>query len=328
MNHRVDPSVRVLMMCLFALFTLATGPVSAQDYPSKAMRFYVGFPPGGSTDIVSRVLAQKLQERLGQPVVVEQKVGATGTIAHDAVAKAPPDGHTFVLLPGGHPSSAVLMKQLPYDPVKSFAMVSLVTEYPMTVFVNPASPIKSFDDLLARARAEPGKISYSSAGIGSLHHLLGEWINLEAGVQMFHVPFKGAGPAFTELLAGRVDVMIETMTFASTLFKGGRVRPLAVSSKARSAQFPDIPSISQSLPGIEMDSWLGLATTAGTPTSTIDRLNRELRSILGESDVRQRLSDLGGEPSASTPEELRTRVEREIARWERVVTLRKIERQQ
>ena len=210
---------------IFAVFigTLMVGAALAQDatgFPSKPMKFYVGFPPGGSTDIVSRVLAQRLQERMGQPVIVEQKVGATGVIAQDAVSKAPPDGHTFVLLPGGHPSAAVIMKQLPYDPVKGFAMVSLVTQYPMTVMVNPAAPMKTFGELIERARAEPGKLSYSSSGIGSLHHLLGEWINLEAGVQMVHVPFKGAAPAFTELLANRIDVYFWAYGAVNVLYLG------------------------------------------------------------------------------------------------------------
>src|SRR3989442_12764212 len=201
----------------FLLWFALALPASAQTYPDRPIRFYVGFPPGGSTDLVSRFLGHKLSERLKQPVVVEQKVGGTGLIANDAVAKAPPDGHTMVLLTGGHPGTAAVMKKLPYDPVKDFGMVSVVIEYPMTVSVAPESQIKSFPDLIARAKAEPGRISYSSAGPGSLHHLLGEWMNIEAGTTMLHVPFKGAAPAFTELLRGRIDVLIETPTFSFSL---------------------------------------------------------------------------------------------------------------
>ena len=193
---RIDRFTALMICVLMAM----AGGAHAQEFPTKPMRFYVGFPPGGSTDIISRLIAHHLQERLGQPVVVEQKIGATGVIAQDAVAKAAPDGHTFVLLTGGHPTSAVMMKKLPYDPVKDFGMISLVTQYPMTLIVNPASPISSMPDLIARAKAEPGKLTFSSAGIGSGHHLLGEWIGLEANIQMVHVPFKGATPALTELL--------------------------------------------------------------------------------------------------------------------------------
>ena len=316
--------VRVFLAAV-ALAAVATA--SAQDYPSRPLRFYVGFAPGGSTDIVSRLLAQRLQERLGQPVVVEQKVGATGVIAQDAVAKGAPDGYTLVLLTGGHPTSAVMMKSLPYDPVKDFGMISIVTQYPMAISVLPDSQVKSLADLIARAKAAPGKVSFSSAGVGSLHHLLGEWLNIEAGTEMIHVPFKGAAPAFTELLAGRIDVMIETMTFSSVQIKSGRMRPLALSTASRSPGFPDVPTIAETLPGIEAQSWLGIVTSPGTPQPVIDRLNRELRAILAEPAVQQRLADLGGEAYPTSPEEMRARIAREIARWARVVEVRKIERQ-
>ena len=312
---------------LAAAALLAATTAAAQDYPTRPIRFYVGFAPGGSTDIVSRLLAQKLQERMGQPVIVEQKVGATGIIAQDAVAKAAPDGYTLVLLTGGHPTSAVMMKSLPYDPVNDFGMISIVTQYPMAISVNPDSPIKSVPDLIARAKAAPGKVSFSSAGVGSLHHLLGEWLNIEAGTEMIHVPFKGAAPAFTELLAGRLDVMIETMTFSSGQIKGGRMRPLAVSASSRSPAFPDVPTLNETLSGVDAQSWLGLVTSPGTPPATIDKLNRELRAVLADTTVRQRFADLGGEAYPTSPEEMRVRIEREIARWARVVEVRKIERQ-
>ena len=317
-------SLRLLLATVAALVAANT---SGQDYPSRPLRFYVGFAPGGSTDIISRLLAQRLQDRLGQPVVVEQKVGATGIIAQDAVAKAAPDGYTLVLLTGGHPTSAAMMKSLPYDPVKDFGMISIVTQYPMAISVLPDSPVKSLGDLIARAKAAPGKVSFSSAGVGSLHHLLGEWLNIQAGTEMIHVPFKGAAPAFTELLAGRIDVMIETMTFSSVQIKTGRMRPLALSTAARSPGFPDLPTIAETLAGVEAQSWLGIVTSPGAPPPVIDRLNREIRAILGEPSVQQRLADLGGEAYPTSPEEMRARIEREIARWTRVVELRRIERQ-
>jgi len=299
----------------------------AQSYPDRAIRFYIGFPPGGSTDLVSRYLGQKLSERLKQPVIVEQKTGATGLLANDAVAKAPPDGHTMVLLTGGHPGTAAVMKSLPYQPVKDFGTVSVVIEYPMTISVAPESPIKSFPDLIARARAAPGQISYSSAGAGSLHHLLGEWMNIEAGTQMLHVPFKGAAPAFTELLGGRIDVLIETATFAFPMIRQGRLRPLALSSAGRYPLMPDVPTVGETLKAVQFSSWLGLAVAPGTPRPIVDRLNRDAHAILGEPETRERFAGFGGVPAASSPEQMAKRVEDEIARWQRVVETRGIERQ-
>ncbi|WP_137918639.1 tripartite tricarboxylate transporter substrate binding protein [Hydrogenophaga sp. 2FB] len=306
---------------------LVSLPAAAQDYPSKPIKFLVGFTPGGSADLISRFVAHKMSERLGQPIVVEQRLGATGIIAQDAVAKGAPDGYTMVLLTGGHPTSAAMKKKLPYHPVNDFGMVSTIIEYPMAIGVRPDSPIKSFADLLARAKAEPGKLSMSSAGTGSLHHLLGEWIKIESGTEMIHVPFKGAAPAYTELLGGRIDVFIETMTFLNVNFKNGQVRPLAVSSSQRLKDFPNVPTISEALPGVDPTSWLGLVVSPGTPPAVVDRLNRELRAVLAEPATAERFAQLGGVPAPSTPDEMRSRVQREIDRWTRVVKLRNIERE-
>ncbi|MES2512237.1 MAG: tripartite tricarboxylate transporter substrate binding protein [Pseudomonadota bacterium] len=306
---------------------LAAMPAAAQDYPNKPVRFIVGFTPGGSADIISRFMAQKLGDRLGQPLVVEQRLGAGGIIAQGMVAKAPPDGYTMVLLTGGHPTSAAMKKSLPYHPVNDFGMISTIIEYPMAIGVKPDSPVKSFPDLLARAKAEQGKLSMSSAGVGTLHHLMGEWIKIESGTEMIHVPFAGAAPAYTELLGGRLDVMIETMTFMSTNFKSGQIRPLAVSSSKRLKDFPNVPTMSETLPGVETTSWLGLVVAPGTPAPIIERLNREMRAILAEPATAERFAQLGGVPSASSPDEMRARIQREVDRWNRVVNLRKIERQ-
>ena len=292
----------------------------------QPIRFYVGFAADGSTDIISRFLGQKLAERLKQPVVVEQRVGATGLIANDLVSKSAPDGTTMVLLTGGHPGTAAVMKSLPYDPVNGFGMVSVVIEYPMVIAVAPDSPIKSFPDLIARAKAEPGKISFSTAGPGSLHHLLGEWMNIEAGTSMLQVPFKGAAPAFTELLGGRIDVLIETATFSIPMVKSGRLRALALSSAGRYPLLPEVPTVGETLKGVEFSSWLGLAVSPGTPRAAIDRLNGELRAILADPDTKERFAGFGGVPAHSSPEAMRDRVEREIARWQKVVETRSIER--
>jgi tripartite-type tricarboxylate transporter receptor subunit TctC len=309
---------------LALLLVLYSGFSFSQE---KAIRFYVGFAAGGSTDIISRFLGQKLAERLKQTVVVEQKVGATGLIANDAVSKSAPDGTTMVLLTGGHPGTAAVMKSLPYDPVGGFGMVSVVIEYPMVISVVPESPIQSFQSLIARAKAEPGRVSFSTAGPGSLHHLLGEWMNIEAGTTMLSVPFKGAAPAFTELLGGRIDVLIETATFSIPMVKSGRLRPLALSSAGRYPLLPEVPTVGETLKGVEFSSWLGLAVSPGTPRATVERLNGELRAILAEADTRERFAGFGGVPAWSTPEAMRERVEREIGRWKKVVETRGIERQ-
>lgn len=307
------------------LALLHVAPLGAQTYPTRPIRFMIGFAPGSSSDMVTRLLAEKLAARLGQPVVPEQKAGASGVLANDAVAKAAPDGHVLVLLTGGHPVAAVLMKQLPYDAVRDFAAVSTVTSYPMVFSVAQNSPIKDFADLIARARAAPGKITYSSAGPGSLHHLLGELVNIEAGVSMTSIPFKGAGQAVVDLLGGRIDVVVETATFSFPQIRGGKMRALALSTLARWPLMPDVPVIAETVPGVEAGSWLGVATSPSTPRPVIERLNRELRDVLEMPDVQKRLADLGGVPTPSTPEEMRSRIEREIARWRRVVELKKIE---
>jgi tripartite-type tricarboxylate transporter receptor subunit TctC len=318
-------SVRIIFLLLTAMVVPASA--IAQDFPNRPIRFYVGFTPGGSADLVSRYIAQRLGERLGQPIVVEQRLGGTGIIAQDLVSKSKPDGYTMILLTGGHPTSVAMKKSLPYDPVGGFGMVSTIIEYPMAMGVRPDSPIKSFPDLVARMRAEPGRISLSSAGTGSLHHLLGEWLKIESHTEAIHVPFKGAAPAYTELLGGRLDVFIETMTFLRVQFKQGLVRPLAVSSPHRLPEFPDVPTISETLPGVEATSWLGLVVAPGTSAPIVDRLNRELRVILAEQRTIERFAEIGGVPAPSSPADMRARIEREIARWKQVVQARNIERE-
>lgn len=321
----MGPRFALIGWALAAL--LIASAACAQDYPSRPIRFLVGFPPGGSPDLVSRLLAQKLSERLGQAVVVEQKVGGTGLIANDIVAKSAPDGYSMVMMIGGHPVTAAVMKKLPYDPVKDFGMVSMVTAYPLVISVAQNSPIKSLSEVFARARAEPGRLSFASAGLGTLHHLLGEWMNIEAGTSMLHVPFKGESAAFPEVLGGRVDVMIGTATFSFGQIRGGKLRALALSSPARYPLMPELATIAETLPGVEFSSWLGVAVAPGTPRPIVDRLNREIRAALDLPEVRQKLADLGAVPFHSTPEEMRERIEREIVRWKRVVELKKIEKQ-
>ena len=314
--------------CLALGLMASLGLAHAQDaWPTRPIKLLVGFAPGGSSDMVARLIATPLGERLGQPVVVENRAGAGGNIAADAVAKATPDGYTLVLLPSGHSSNAAMKKNLPFDAVNDFAWVSTVTTYPLTLSVKPNSPITSFRDFIQRVKSEPNRYTYTSVGVGTAMHLFGEWLMAESGGVATHVPFKGGTAPMMELLAGRVDVMIDTMTTTAPLFKENRVRVLATTAPAGQNALPGVPSVADSFPGVVFDSWLGIAGTKGTPPAVVDRLNRELRAVLELPAVKQRLTDWGGHPQASTPAEFRSRVDGEIRQLSRIVTERKIEAQ-
>ncbi len=321
-------AVSLLARLLPALLAIATAlPATAQDYPTKPIRFTICCAPGGSADLVTRLLAEKMAARMGQPVLPENRIGGSGVLANGDVVKAVPDGHTMVLLTGGFPVAAVLVKDRPYDPIKDFQMVSVIVSYPFFLSVAADNPMKNLKDLLARAKANPGKITYAVAGPGSVHHLLGEWVNIEGNVDMINVPFKGAQQALIELYAGRLDVLVETATGSMGAIRSGRARAIAVSSPQRFSLMPDVPAINETLPGIELASWLGVATTPGTPRPVVDKLNRELRAILAMPDVQKRLADLGGVATPSTPEEMRQRIEGEMVRWKRIIDIKKIQPQ-
>jgi tripartite-type tricarboxylate transporter receptor subunit TctC len=316
-------------MRLFALFVgLAFSfSVFAQSYPDRPLRLIVGFPPGGSSDTVARVVAQSLAPLLGQPVVVENKPGAGGVIGSDLVAKAAPDGYTLLLATAGHSTAAAMMAKLPFDAVRDFAWITTVTTYPFVIATSADSPIKSLDDMIRRAKAAPGKLSYSSAGVGTSHHLLGEWLAAEAGIEMLHVPFKGGTSPVTEVVAGRVDVMFETMTLVLAHIRSGRLRALAVTSPEPKDYLPDVPPAAKSVPGVVFQSWLGIAAPAGTPPAIVERLNRELRKVLDEAEVQKRLAALGGGSAPISPDLMRAQVQTEVERWKKLVESRGIERQ-
>lgn len=319
---------RSLIHGFLALTVAACAAAHAQDaWPTRPIKLLVGFAPGGSSDMVARLIATPLGERLGQPVVVENRAGAGGNIAAEAVAKAAPDGYTLVLLPSGHSSNAAMKKNLPFDAVNDFAWVSTVTTYPLTLSVKPDSPITSFKDFIARVKAEPNRYTYTSVGVGTAMHLFGEWLMAESGGVATHVPFRGGTAPMMELLAGRVDVMIDTMTTTAPLFKDGRVRVLATTAPAGQQALPGVPAVADSFAAVVFDSWLGVAGTKGTPPAIVDRINRELRAVLEQSAVKQKLIDWGGSPRASTPSEFRNRVEGEIRQLSKIVTERKIEAQ-
>ena len=316
------------MRNLLLVFALLFAPHAfGQAYPERPVRIIVGFPPGGSSDTVARVVAQSLSPLLGQPVVVENRPGAGGVIGSDLVAKAAPDGYTLLLATAGHSTAAAMMAKLPFDAVRDFAWISTVTTYPFVIATAADSPIQSLPDMIARAKAAPRKLSYSSAGVGTSHHLLGEWLSAEAGIEMLHVPFKGGTSPLTEVVAGRVDVMFETMTLVLPHIKSGKLRALAVTSPEPKDYLPEVPPVAKSVPGVVFQSWLGIAAPAGTPPAIVERLNRELRKVLDEQEVQKRLSALGGGSAPISPDLMRAQVQTEVERWKKLVESRRIEKQ-
>ncbi len=320
--------MRQLALALGAMLALASA-AQAQDYPTHPIRLYQGFAPGGNVDTVARLLGSEMSKGLGQPIVVEAKVGAGGNVAADTVAKATPDGYTLLLVAGAHPASAVLYKSLNFKPVDDFAWISLAASYPFVISVRPDSPYKSLGDLLKAAKEKPGQVSFGSAGPGSIQHMTGELLASEAGVKFLHVPYRGESVAVTALLGKEIDFIINTTSVALAQAQGGAFRPIAVTGNARWPLMKDVPTVEEAagLKGFEVTSWSGIATTAGTPKPIIDRLNAEIRRTIAVPEVHAKLESFGFVVQATTPEEMRSRVQREIARWGKVVETAKIERQ-
>jgi tripartite-type tricarboxylate transporter receptor subunit TctC len=311
--------------CLIVLAAALTSPLSAQQWPTRPLRIVTGTPAGGSPDFVSRLLADKLSERLGQTVVVENSA-TTGVAAWNTVAKAQPDGYVISMLTGAFSARAAVAKALPYDPIKDFTFITLVSGYPMVVATAPSSSIKSFPDLIARAKAAPFDVTYGMNLPGSVHHLTGELINIEAGTSLRGIPYRGNTQIVQDLLGGRLDVMIETGTVAFAQIRSGTLRGLAVSSRKRFVLEPEIPAIDETLPGFEVMSWLGLAAPGGTPRPIVERLNREVGEVLTLPEIRDKLASVGNVPMPSTPEEMQAYIERDALRWSRVVDIKGIEK--
>ena len=309
------------------LLCLTAGSLQAQTYPTRPIKLVNGFAAGGSSDIVARLIAQKLSAALGQEVIVETRTGAGGVPANEFVSKAPPDGYTLILITGGYPVQAGMLKSLPYDPLTGFAFISTLTFYPFVFVTSPTAPQQTAEDFIKAARANPGKLSFASAGIGTLHHLSAELFNTLANTDALHVPYRGGTGPITEIMAGRIDAMFETMTVTLPQVRSGKLKALAVTSKERSSFLPDVPALATYLPGFDVTSFLGLAAPPGTPRPIIDRLNAEVRRALADPEMKKRFADLGGEARGGTPEEMRAYVEGEINKWKRLIEMRKIEKQ-
>ena len=316
-------------MPLLLLLAVSATPTSvwAQKYPSRAITLVCPFPPGGSADILARLTGQKLSEALGVPVIVENKAGAGGGVGSAYVAKAKPDGYTLLEVTGGYPALAAISTNPQFDSMRDITMVSLITAYPFFVNVAADSPFRTVGELVAFARANPGKLNYSTSGVGSIHHLSSELFNAMAGTEIVHIPTKGGNVALTELLGGRIDVLFEAPTLSLPFIKSGKLRALGVTSRERWRALPDVPVVADTLPGYEVSSFIGLGAPAGTPDAVIALLNRELRKIVDSPEVARRLIELGGEPRSSAPDEMQRYVEQEFRKWQKVIEQRKIERQ-
>ncbi len=309
----------------FALLAGIFGGVAhgalAQSYPAKPIRLVAPFPPGGATDTLSRTIGQKLSDRLMQPVMIDNRPGAGGSIAAEVTAKAAPDGYTlFMGTAGTHGINPALYARLPYDPIRDFAPVALVAYVPNVLVVHPSVPTTSLKGLIALANAKPRELSFASVGNGSGPHLAMELLKSMAGIDMVHVPYKGSAPALTDLLSGRVALMFDAMASALPHVKAGRLRALAVTGAKRSAAAPDVPTVAEAgLPGYEINPWFGVFAPAGTPTEVVAKLSDEITKILNMPDVRERLIGQGLEPAGGTPEQFAAHVGSEMKKWARLV---------
>jgi tripartite-type tricarboxylate transporter receptor subunit TctC len=312
---------RALAAFALAAGGMATGiTVWAQAYPAKPVRLVVAFPAGGGIDSVTRLLGPKLSDALGQQMVIENRVGASGNIGTDYVAKSAPDGYTVLMAYASHASNAALFDKLPYDTVKDFQPVSLIGAVPHILLVNPSMPVKTVPELVKLAKARPGEINYSTPGNGTPLHLATELLAFIAGMKLTHIPYKGAQPAMVSTIAGETQLTITTMVVATPLMNAGRLRGVAVLNDKRVASFPSLPTVAESgLKGTESNSWYGMLVPAGTPRPVVDRLHGAMVKALAAPDIRQKFAEQTVEISGSTPEAFDKYIRAEIAKWSKVV---------
>ncbi|MDE2605917.1 MAG: tripartite tricarboxylate transporter substrate binding protein [Burkholderiales bacterium] len=309
----------VARFCTAVALAACTAPAAFAAFPDKPVRLVVPFAPGGGTDTIARTLAVGMSQVLGQPVVVENKPGAGTIIGSDYVAKSAPDGYTLVVSTFAHAVNPSLMPHMPFDTARAFAPVVLLARGPNLLVVRADSPYKSVQDVLAAARAQPAKLTYASQGNGTSAHLAGVLFDDLAGVRMRHVPYKGAGPAMTDLLGGQVDMMFATAAAATPMVAGGRLRALGVTSPQRSVAMKDVPAIAEAIPGYSVESWYGLFAPAGTPPEVIAKLNAAAKAATDSPEFRKKLEPEGLTVSAGSPTELDTFVRGEESRWSKVV---------
>lgn len=319
---------RRTLALLLAALALPGAAMAQPDaaWPAKPIKWVVPFPPGGAMDVIARTSGDRAARELGQPFVVENRPGAGGNIGADYVAKQPADGYTIMITSIGMATNPALYAKLAYDPVKDFAPISLLAVVPNVLVVNAArSPDTSVQDVLAHARRNPGKLSYASAGNGTSIHLAGEVFASTAGVALMHVPYKGSGPAITDMLGGQVDLMFDSITSARPHIQSGKLRALGVTTAKRSSALPDVPTIAEAgLPGYEVSPWFAVFAPAGTPPQVVARLNQVLNGAMQQPDTLKKLESVGAEPIGSTPQALATHLQQELARWGKLIKERGI----
>lgn len=312
-------SIASVLLVASGMSALAAEP--AAQYPTRPVRFILGFPPGGASDAVARLLAQPLQGRLGQQVIIDNRPGAGGNIAGEIAARSAPDGHTWFL--GNNAilaTNQALFSKMPFDSTRDFATVVLVATQPSVLVVHPSLPVKSVRELIALAKARPGELNYASTGTGTAGHLVGELFKGLAQVSYVHIPYKGGGPAVIDLVSGQVQFMFATAASVMQHVRGGRLRALAVTSGQRSPALPELPTVAETgLRGFEAITWHGVVVPAATPVPIIDRINAEFNAVLGLSETRERLSAQGVEPRGGTPAEFASFLRSEIPKWTKVV---------
>ena len=310
--------VRVLVLIALVLGATAA---NAQPFPSKPVRIINPFAPGGATDIIARQMAQKLTEEWGQAVVVENRAGASGAIGVEMVAKSPPDGYTLLIATQTtHAANPSLYAKLPYDAAKDFAPLTLAGSTPLALMVRPSLPVSSVKELIDFARRNPAKLVYASGGNGTSQHLTAELMKSMSSTYMLHIPYRGAGPAMTDLLGGQVDLMFDNLPTALPHMKAGKLRGLAVTSASRSSLAPELPTMAESgLPGFELSTWFAFFAPAGTPRTIVDKIAGDMRRVLTQPDMQQRLAAIGVDVKASSPDELAAFQRAELAKWGKII---------
>ena len=312
---RISRLLVLSLLCVAAAGRLA----HAADYPTKPVKWIVPYPPAGTTDVLARIVAQWLTEKMGQPFVVENKPGAGNNLGVEAVVSAPPDGYTMLLVNPANGINATLYKNLSYNFIRDIAPVAGLVRAPNVMEVTNSLPVKTVAEFIAYCKANPGKLNMASSGSGTSVHLSGELFKSMTGCEMLHVPYKGAGPALIDLIGGQVHVLFDNLPSSIGHIKGGRVRALAVTSEQREPSMAHLPTVGDTVPGYEATAWFGIGMPKGTPRAIIDRVNAEVNRALADPKMRERLAELGGKPIAGTPEDFARVIAAETAKWEKVV---------
>ena len=311
---------RLIALSLLALAGLAQHAIAADPYPTRPIKWIVPYPPAGTTDVLARIIAQYLAEKLGQPVVVENRPGAGNNLGTEAALTAPPDGYTMLLVNPAHGINATLYKNLNFNFIRDVAPVAGLIRTPNVMEVTPSFPAKTVAEFIAYCKANPKKINMASSGSGTSVHMSGELFKSMTGCDMLHVPYKGAGPALVDLMGGRVDVLFDNLPSSIGHIKSGKLRALAVTSQEREPSMAHLPTVGETVPGYEATAWFGVGMPKNTPREFIDRINAEVNRALADPKIRERLADLGGKPIAGTPEDFGKVIAAETAKWEKVVT--------